>query len=94
MGRVRWWIVRAVVRATFAAVFAVSTAAALTCLAVQCSGPSACALGTAHGNASATANMAHILFIILLQHLYPKRFDMFSTEIIRLFLCDSFSEEE
>jgi hypothetical protein len=38
----------------------VSTAACLTCLAGQCTGPLASALGTAYGDSSATARVAHI----------------------------------
>jgi hypothetical protein len=51
------------VRATFDIVFPVSTTAALTCLAVQWSGPSASALPTANGESSTTATMAPIFFI-------------------------------
>ena len=52
----------------------VSTAACLTCLAVQwsgpsCSGPAASALPTAYGESNTTANMATIFFIYVLTHL-------------------------
>jgi hypothetical protein len=58
----------------------VSTAAFLTCLAAQCSGPSVSALDIAHGNSSATASIAHIFFIIVL-NIY--KFDVLATEVIR-----------
>jgi hypothetical protein len=43
----------------------VSTAAFVTCLAVQWSGPSALALDAAYGDSSATASIAHIFFILV-----------------------------
>jgi len=73
------------VRVTFAAVFPVSTTAALTCLAVQCSGPSASALGVIQDNDSARVNMAHILFIRPSLYICVfKCFDTLASDVIRL----------
>src|ERR1700731_3769113 len=60
------------VRATFDRVFPVSTIAPLTCLAVQCSGPSASA---AYGQSNAAATIAPIFFIDFLTRLRGTLFD-------------------
>jgi hypothetical protein len=60
----------------------VSTTAFLTCLAAQCSGPSAFAMDTAYGDNSATASNVQSFFILVNIH----RFDVFARKPIRFLL--------